>query len=188
MKRLMVLVCALALGAAKVMAGVRSGDAAPDFAATDSEGKSQKLADYKGKYVVLEWTNPGCPFVKRQYESHAMQDAQKAAEAKGAVWFTVGTGHAGTDWKKRIADTGATPTAVLPDGDGSVAKAFGAKTTPHVFVIGPDGKVIYEGAIDDDGENPKGAKNYVLAAIEESQGGKAVTKADTKPYGCGVHY
>jgi peroxiredoxin len=188
MKRWIVMTGVLALGTLNVLAGVRAGDPAPEISAPDATGKEQKLADYKGKYIVLEWTNPGCPFVKRQYESHTMQDAQKAAEAKGAVWFTVGTGHSKTDWAKRLADTGATPTAVLPDADASIAKAFGAKTTPHMFVIGPDGKVIYEGAPDDGGDNAKEAKNYVLTAIEEAQAGKPVSKPDTKPYGCGVHY
>ena len=187
MKRWSLFLGVLAVSALNVLAGVKAGDAAPDFSATDSEGKAQKLADYKGKYVVLEWTNPGCPFVKRQYDSKNMQAVQKAAEAKGAAWFTVGTGHK-VDWAKRIADTGATPTAILPDADASIAKAFGAKSTPHMFVIGPDGKVVYEGAIDDGSDDVKSAKNYVLAAIEEAQAGKPVSKPDTKPYGCGVHY
>ncbi len=182
------IVWALAMGALNAMAGVTAGEAAPDFSAPDSGGKTQKLSDYKGKYVVLEWTNPGCPFVKRHYETQNMQNVMKAAEAKGAVWLTVSTKHPDVDWNKWTKDNGATPTAVLLDNSGSLAREFGAKTTPHMFVIGPDGKVIYEGAIDDNPNDAKGAKNYVLTALEEAQAGKPVTKTDTKPYGCGVHY
>ena len=178
----------LALSASHVLAGVKAGDAAPDFATVDSTGKAHKLSDYKGKYVVLEWSNPGCPYVKRHYESKNMQSVIKAATDKGAAWFTVGTGHPEVDWAKRLADTGATPTAALPDADAAVAKAFGAKTTPHMFVIGPDGKVIYDGAIDDNNEDVKAAKNYVLTALEEAMAGKPVGTASTKPYGCGVKY
>lgn len=188
MKHWSVMVGVLALSAMSAMAGVKAGDVAPDFAAADTAGGTQKLADFKGKYVILEWTNPGCPFVKRHYGSQNMQNVIKTATGKGAVWLTVATGHGKADWAKRLADTGAAPTAVLPDLDGSVAKAFGAKTTPHMFVIGPDGKVIYDGAFDDNNEDVKAAKNYVLAALDEALAGKPVTTGSTKPYGCNVKY
>lgn len=187
MKRWLILAGVLAVGALNTRAGLKAGDVAPEFVATDSTGKEQKLADCKGKYVVLEWTNPNCPFVHRHYESHNMQNLQKTATGKGVVWFTVATGQK-VNWSKRLASTGAMPTAVLPDADASLAKSFGAKCTPHMFVIGPDGKVIYQGAIDDGNEDTKLAKNYVMTAIEEAQAGKPVTSPDTKPYGCGVHY
>lgn len=189
MKRWMVIVAALTVGALNSWAGVKAGDAAPDVSATGSEGKAVKLADFKGKYVVLEWTNPGCPVVKRHYDGGNMQSVQKAATGKGAVWLTVATGPAAkADYKKRASDTGAAWSDVLLDSDGAVGKAFGAKTTPHMFVVGPEGKVIYTGAIDDGNEDTKAAQNYVLAAIEEATAGKPVSKADTKPYGCGVKY
>lgn len=179
----------LALCGLTARAGVLAGEAAPDFAATDAAGKEQKLADYKGKYVVLEWINPGCPYVKRHYDGGNMQKVQKAATGKGAVWLAVATGPAAKKNYNQIAtDKGTAWTAVLLDSDGKVGKAFGAKTTPHMFVIGPDGKVVYQGAIDDNSENASQASNYVLAALEEAMAGKPVTKADTKPYGCGVHY
>lgn len=188
MKRWIVMAGALAVGASlNVMAAVKAGDAAPDISATDSSGKAHKLADYKGKYVVLEWTSPGCPAVKPHYASGNMQGLQKAMTGKGVVWLTVGTGQK-VDWEKRVADTGAASTAFLPDTDAAVAKAFGAKTTPHMYVIGPDGKVIYSGALDDQNNDHKAAKNYVTTAIEEAMGGKPVTTSDTKPYGCGVKY
>jgi peroxiredoxin len=183
----------LLIGAWNANAGdAKIGEPAPAFSVQDSTGKKQSLADQKGKYVVLEWTNPGCPYVVKHYATTNMQAIIKTAQAKGAVWFTVSTGKGKTDWAKRLADTGATPNGVLLDADAALAKAYGAKCTPHLFVIAPDGKLIYDGAIDDkptaNKDDVNGAKNYVLIAIEEALAGKPVTTAKTKPYGCGVHY
>ncbi len=190
-------------GGLLMMAGaagaVNPGEAAPAFQATCTKGQTCQLSDMKGKYVVLEWTNPGCPFVQKHYKSGNMQKIQKQATEKGAVWITVNSASAGKlggenaeRWNTRAAAEGSAATARVLDTDGKIGRAFGAKTTPHVFVVNPEGVVIYQGAFDDQSgtdpaENAK-AKNYVLAALEEAMAGKAVTAASTPPYGCGVKY
>jgi peroxiredoxin len=184
-------VAALVTSLAQASASV--GQAAPDFKVKDTAGKEQSLASYKGKFVVLEWVNPDCPFVKKHYDSSNMQATQKAAEAKGVVWLSVSTGGMPgpelTAWTK---EKQATPTATLLDNDGKVGKAYGARTTPHLYVINPEGKLVYAGAIDSKATanqaDIKGATNYVTAALTESMAGKAVSKATTEPYGCSVKY
>jgi peroxiredoxin len=185
---------AVALGATLVQASVSVGQSAPDFKLKDTAGKEQSLSAYKGKYVVLEWVNPDCPFVKKHYDSSNMQATQKAAESKGAVWLSVSTGSGNNaaslaSWTK---EKGATPTALLLDNDGKVGKAYGARTTPHMYVINPEGKLVYAGAIDSkptaNAADVKGATNYVTAALTESMAGKPVTKASSEPYGCSVKY
>jgi peroxiredoxin len=196
---LVAVAAALTLGAAIVQAAVSVGQPAPDFKVKDATGKEQSLAAYKGKFVVLEWTNPGCPFVKKHYDSANMPATQKAAEAKGAVWLTVSsTAPGGQDYKQPaelaawLKEKGATPTAVLMDDDGKIGKAYGARTTPHMFVIDPSGKLVYAGAIDSKAsankEDVKGATNYVSVALNEAMAGKPVTKASSEPYGCSVKY
>ena len=177
----------------------KSGDAAPAFALKDSNGKEHSLAQYKGKTVVLEWLNHGCPYVVKHYSSGNMQKLQKQYTDKGVVWLSVISSAPGKqgassseEANKAIEEHKAAPTAVLFDSDGEVGKAYGAKTTPHMFVINPAGKLAYNGAIDDkpttELEDVPTAKNYVVAAIDETMAGKPVKMASSKPYGCSVKY
>lgn len=185
--------------AAAARAGVTSGEPAPDFEATDSNGQTHKLSDSKGNYVVLEWTNPDCPFVKKHYSVDNMQSLQKEFVAKGVVWYSICSSAPGkqgdyTDaqWNQKTAANGAAPTAVLLDRSGQIGRLYGAKTTPHMFVIDPQGKLIYQGAIDDqpdtDAAKVAEAHNYVRAALEESMAGQPVTDPSKPSYGCGVKY
>jgi peroxiredoxin len=177
----------------------RVGEAAPDFTATDSNGHTHKLADYRGKYVVLEWHNQGCPYTKKHYESGNMQRLQKEWTDKGVVWFTVISSAPGTqgyvtaqeenDYVKRVH---AAPTAVLLDPDGNLGHLYAAKTTPHMYIIDPKGTLIYNGAIDDhptpDPSDIPNSKNYVSMALREALGGQPIAEAATRPYGCSVKY
>jgi peroxiredoxin len=192
-------VLAAALAVTLVAHAVRVGNAAPDFTGTDSNGKTQKLSEYRGKYVVLEWTNNGCPYTQKHYESGNMQALQKEWTAKGVVWLTVLSSAPGEQGYMTAAQENAyvgkehaTPTAVLLDPTGVIGHAYEAKTTPHMFVIDPSGKLIYAGAIDDhattDPEDIKSSKNYVSDALSESMAGKPVATAYTRPYGCSVKY
>jgi peroxiredoxin len=175
------------------------GTTAPDFSLTDSKGKTQSVSQYKGKYVVLEWFNPGCPFVQKHYGSGNMQKLQEEFTAKGVVWLTMDSSAPGlegyltaeqanakmTEWKTK-------QTALVLDPNGKAGRSYGAKNTPHMFVINPEGKIVYEGAIDSKATpNPSdiaGSTNYVKVALEESMAGKTVSNANTKPYGCSVKY
>jgi peroxiredoxin len=194
--RLFSLSLALAAGAALAAA---AGSIAPDFAITDTSGKSVMLSDYKGKFVVLEWTNPDCPFVKAQYGADAMQAMQKEWGAADVVWLTINsTSQNHSEYKSAaqmnawIKDRGAAPKAVLLDGTSATGRAYSAKTTPHMFVIDPAGKIVYNGAIDDKRSaresDHKTANNYVRAALNEAVAGKPVTVASTTPYGCSIKY
>ncbi len=199
-KRLIVLAAlaaALPLTAAAQTASI--GQAAPAFEVKDANGKTVKLADFKGKHVVLEWTNPGCPFVVKHYGAQNMQALQKDAAAKNVVWLSVSSTAPGqTDYLAPTALTakykawGAAPAAMLMDDSGSIGKAYGAKTTPHMYVIDPGGKLVYAGGIDDKrSANPDdipGAKNFVKAALAESLAGKPVSTTTAAPYGCSVKY
>lgn len=175
------------------------GQAAPDFALTDVNGKTVKLSDFKGKNVVMEWHNPGCPFVQKHYNSNNMQTLQNKYDAKDTVWLTVNSTNAGhQDYlsndklRRYIAHKKAAPDSYLTDADGNVGKTYGAKTTPHMYVINSAGMVVYAGAIDDKpGTNVneiKGAKNFVVAALDDLKSGKPVSAATTQPYGCSVKY
>ena len=175
------------------------GSAAPDFSLTDAKGKTHSLSQYKGKYVVLEWFNPECPFVKKHYGSSNMQKLQKEYTNKGIVWLSVDSSAPGTegnltpDQAEKITGEWKTKsTALLLDQDGKVGQAYGAKNTPHMVVINPEGKIVYEGAIDskatpNPGDIPS-STNYVKVALDESLAGKPVSTAQTKPYGCSVKY
>jgi len=189
----------LALSAAPALAAPEIGKAAPEFTATDSNGKEHKLSDFKGKIVVLEWNNPGCPYVKKHYDAKNMQKLQETETAKGVVWLTINSGAEGKQGhltgetaNAYVAEKGAKPTAYLLDPKGEIGKTYDAKTTPHMFVIDKEGNLAYEGAIDDnDSANPEDAataKNYVTAAIDALEAGKPVENSKTKPYGCGVKY
>ena len=175
------------------------GTTAPDFSLTDSKGKTQTVSQYKGKYVVLEWFNPDCPFVKKHYGSGNMQKLQEEFTGKGVVWLSIDSSAPGLEGnltaeqaEKKIAEWKTKQTALVLDPDGKAGRSYGAKNTPHMFVINPEGKIVYEGAIDSKpSSNPSdisGATNYVKVALEESMGGKTVSNANTKPYGCSVKY
>ena len=197
MKRVLI-ATALACAAASVLAGT-VGQPAPAFTAVDTAGKTVSLADFKGKHVVLEWVNPGCPFVVKHYDSSNMQRIQKEAAGKGVVWLAVNsTAPEAKDFmapaalSKWMQGHKATATATLMDADGKVGKAYGARTTPHMYIVNPAGLVVYAGAIDDKPSTHiadiAGATNYVKAALAETLAGKPVTVASTKPYGCSVKY
>jgi peroxiredoxin len=176
------------------------GQSAPNFTLTDVSGKSVSLADFKGKHVVLEWTNPGCPFVQKHYVSDNMQSLQRDAKAKGVVWLAINSTEPkhqdylapaklatkmNTEWKAAASD-------ILMDESGKVGMAYGAKTTPHMYLIDPAGKLVYAGGIDDKrSANPadvKVAKNYVRAALDDALAGKPIAVATSTPYGCSVKY
>ncbi len=175
------------------------GQPAPNFTATDTSGKLVSLADFKGKHVVLEWVNPGCPFVVKHYSSGNMQGTQKEATAKDVVWLAISsTAPEASDYKKP-ADLAswmqaqkASATATLMDDDGKVGKAYGARTTPHMYVVNPAGTLVYAGAIDSKASSNvadiAGATNYVKQALAESLAGKPVSAASSRPYGCSVKY
>jgi peroxiredoxin len=189
----------LVLGAATAAQAVpKVGEAAPAFSATDSNGKTVQLSDYRGKFVVLEWSNAECPFVKKHYSGN-MQSLQKEETSKGVVWLTVISSAPGkqghVDGKQANALTkerGAAPTAVLLDPSGKIGHAYEAKTTPHMYVVDPKGTLVYMGGIDSiasaDADDIPKAKPYVKLALAEAQAGKPVTDAVTKPYGCGIKY
>ena len=183
---------------ASALASAPPGQPAPAFTLVDLEGRPANLADYTGRTVVLEWTNFGCPFVQKHYRSGNMQSLQKKY-GKDVVWLAVNsTSRAAFDYMepaqitRQLRDFGASPARYLMDDPGKVGMAYGAKTTPHMFVIDAAGKVAYNGAIDDrqstDPEDVKGAKNYVAAALDEIKAGKPVSVSSTTPYGCSVHY
>lgn len=187
---------ALTAGAALAAA---VGSAAPDFSVSDTAGKAVKLSDYKGRFVVLEWTNPECPFVRAQYNADAMQALQKEAGAKDVVWLTINSTNTSSSEYKTPAqmgawmkDKGAAPKATLIDGTSATGRAYDAKTTPQMFVIDPKGTIVYAGAIDDKRSaresDRKIANNYVRAALTETLAGKPVSVASTTPYGCSVKY
>jgi peroxiredoxin len=194
------LLCGAALlSAGASMAQAVVGQAAPTFSATDTSGKTVALADFKGKYVVLEWTNPGCPFVQKHYNSGNMPATQKEATAKGAVWLAVNTTAkeagdymAPAELQAWAKSKNAAPTAMLMDADAKVGRAYGARTTPHMYVIDPQGKLIYAGAIDSkpsaDPADIKAATNYVTQALGEAMAGKPVSRSTTQAYGCSVKY
>jgi peroxiredoxin len=175
------------------------GDSAPDFTGTDTHGQTHKLSDYRGKFVVLEWTNNGCPFTQKHYNSGNMQSLQKEWTAKGVVWLTILSSAPGEqgymtagDENAYMSKVHADPTAAILDPTGTIGREYSARTTPHMFVIDPSGKLIYAGAIDDhptpDPEDIKSSKNYVSEALSEAMAGKPVATSSTRPYGCSVKY
>jgi peroxiredoxin len=180
-------------------AAQRVGDPAPDFTGIDSQGQSHNLSEYHGKYVVLEWTNNGCPFTRKHYDSGNMQALQKEWTAKGVVWLTILSSHPGAQGymtpsgeNAYLTRVHADPTAAILDPTGAIGHAYEAKTTPDMIVIDPAGKVIYSGAIDNrpttELDDVKGATNYVSAALTEAMAGQPVAVSYTRPYGCSVKY
>ena len=197
MKRLAALAASCAFSAAALANAVVS-QPAPSFTVTDLAGKPVSLADYKGRTVVLEWHNFGCPFVQKHYRSNNMQTLQKKY-ANDVVWLAVNsTNRSASDYTEPAALTvqlkefGAAPARYLMDEPGTMGMAYGAKTTPHMYIIDPAGKLVYNGAIDDKRstriEDVKTSKNYVVAALDELKAGKPVSVASTAPYGCTVKY
>jgi len=196
MKKLVALLFAIL--SLTLSAAVDNGQAAPDFTLTDINGRTVSLSDYTGKTVVLEWINTGCPFVNKFYTNQDMPRFQKKAAEMDVVWLTINstkTGHpqyTSPEESRTWAASKGYAGTWLVDSDGTVGKAYGAKTTPHMFVIGPDGKVVYQGAIDDardaDPSSIAGANNYVLAALAALSEGKQIEVAQTRPYGCNVKY
>ncbi len=178
---------------------VRVGDKAPDFTGTDTNGQTHKLSDYAGKYVVLEWHNRGCPYTQKHYNSGNMERLQREWTARGVVWFTVISSAPGKqgyitaeDENAYVKQMNADPTAVLLDPTGAIGHLYDAKTTPQMFIINPQGVLLYNGAIDDkattDQADIAGAKNFVQQALQEALAGKPLTVSSTRPYGCSVKY
>lgn len=195
MKKLLALILFAALPAQAATVGAP----APDFALQSVAAGTVKLSQYRGKHVVLEWVNPECPYVRKHYGSANMQRLQKDYTARNVVWLSINSTRAGHPEHKPPAEMAAwmkqmnaAPSATLLDPKGEAGKAYGARTTPHLYIVDPKGVLVYAGGIDDkrstDPEDVKTAKNYVRAALEELLAGKPVTSANTSPYGCSVKY
>ena len=194
-----VMITLILCAAPLLIAAAKVGDAAPDFTATASNGKTFRLSSDLGKYVVLEWHNNGCPYVGKQYNSGNMQRLQKQWTARGVVWLTILSSAPGkqgyvtaNEENDYMAKMHAAPTAALLDPSGELGHLYDAKTSPQMVVINPQGIVIYDGAIDDkpttDLNDIPGAINYVNLALEQAMAGKKVETAATRPYGCSVKY
>ena len=175
------------------------GHPAPAFTLTDVAGHAVQLADFRGRFVVLEWNNPSCPFVHKHYDSGNMQALQKRFTASGVAWLTINsTATAHPEFRKPaelaawMRHVGCAPTAILLDPEGTVGRAYGARVTPHMMVIDPKGILVYMGAIDDKrSSNPadvKSAMNYVVAALDDAQAGRVVGIGHTQAYGCSIKY
>lgn len=187
------------LGAATLAQAVTPGSAAPAFSLTDLQGKPLTLESLRGQWVVLEWTNPECPFVRKHYDSGNMQATQRAAADLKVTWVQVNSTNAqhgeyypAAKMQAWLASMKAAPTYATLDASGAVGKAYGAKTTPHMYLIDPNGKVAYNGAIDDKrSASPAdiaGARNHIKLAMSEALAGKPVSVAATTPYGCSIKY
>ena len=182
-----------------VQSAVEPGDVAPDFSLKDSKDTLQKLSSYAGKFVVLEWMNPDCPFVKKHYSGGNMQSLQKKYTGKGVIWLSIISSAPGKQGyctgpqaEAHRKDQKASPTAVLLDPSGEVGQTYGAKTTPHIFILNPEGKVIYAGAIDSlrstNSADCARADNYIRETLDAALAGQPVPHPSTQPYGCGVKY
>ena len=193
------LLVVLLLSTAPLLSAVNVGEAAPKFTAAASNGKTFRLSDFRGKYVVLEWHNNGCPYVRKHYNSGNMQRLQREWTSRGVVWLTVISSAPGkqgyvtaSEENAYLKQASAAPTAVLLDPAGTLGHLYDAKTTPHIFIINPKGALIYNGAIDDrpttDLADVNAAKSYVSIALEEATSGKPVSTPTSRPYGCSVKY
>ena len=193
------LTAAAILVAAPAFAAAVVGQLAPAISGTDSMGRTQSLASFKGKTVVVEWTNPECPFVQKFYGGGDMQKLQAQARKQGVVWLTINSGAPGKQGSISAAEAnakmkaqGSAASAYILDASGDIGQAFGARTTPHMFVIDPSGTVVFAGGIDDrptaDPADISGARNNVTAALADLQAGKPVQVATSRPYGCSVKY
>ena len=190
---------ALIIAAGTAVAAPQVGQPAPEFTLTDSNGTSHNLSDFKGKFVVLEWLNHGCPFVQKHYDGGNMQGLQKEYTGKDVVWLSIVSSAPGKqghmspeDTNKTKEEKGSAATAILIDEDGTVGKLYDAKVTPELYVINPEGVLVYMGAIDDkksvDAADVAGAKNYVKQALDEAMAGQPVSEPTTTAYGCSVKY
>jgi hypothetical protein len=199
MKAMMTVLAALLASAAALAADVTPGQPAPDFVLLDTQEQPHKPSDYRGRYVVLEWTNFDCPFVRKHYDSGNMQRLQKKYGEVGVIWLTINSSAPGKPgnysaqaWDAMVQMKGAQPTAVLLDPTGEVGRLYGAKATPHLFVIDPLGRLLYMGAIDDkpttDVRDIEGARNYLEEALDTAMTGRPVAIAVTAAYGCSVKY
>ncbi len=182
-----------------LLSALRVGTPAPDFTATASNGKTYHLSEFRGRFVVLEWHNNGCPYTRKHYESGNMQRLQKEWTGNGVVWFTVISSAPGTQGyvnaeqeNSYLSKMGAAPTAALLDPNGDIGHLYDAKTTPHMFIINPEGVLIYNGAIDDhptsDASDIPHSENYVSVALTDAMAGRRISDAATRPYGCSVKY
>jgi len=199
MLRRTVLALSTLVVAASLHAAPAVGQSAPDFTLRDASGKAVKLSDFRGKHVVLEWTNPSCPYVRKHYDSGNMPVTQKEAMDKGVVWLSINSTAKSSyeylepaklaAWQKEHK---ARPTALLMDEDGAAGRAYGARTTPHMYIVDPQGKLIYAGGIDSipssDPRDINKAVNYVRQGLNEALAGKPLSAAVTRPYGCSVKY
>lgn len=192
-------ILALIVAAGTALAAPQTGQPAPEFTLADSNGQTHKLSDFKGKFVVLEWLNHGCPFVMKHYDSGNMQKLQKEYTGKDVVWLSIVSSAPGKQGHMTPEETnqtktekGSAATAVLIDEDGTVGKLYDAKVTPELYIINPEGSLIYMGAIDDrkstDPADVDGAKNYVKQALDEALAGQTVSEPVTAAYGCSVKY
>ncbi|HEY7607828.1 MAG TPA: redoxin domain-containing protein [Alphaproteobacteria bacterium] len=199
LKLLTAMLAAGAFAGSALAAGPDLGKPAPDFAAVDTNGKPVRLADFKGKLVVLEWSNHQCPYVRKHYGAGNMQKTQGVAQAMGVTWITIISsapgeqGHVGAaEANKLTAERNAKPSHVVLDPQGKIGRLYAARVTPHMFIIGADGKLLYKGGIDSIRSSRQSdiaqAKNYVTAALGELRAGKQVADADTIAYGCTIHY
>lgn len=175
------------------------GQKAPDFTLENTAGQPIRLADFKGQFVVLEWTNPGCPFVRKHYESGNMAATQKSAIAQGVTWLSINSTEMGSSdylepgkLARWIADHKGAPSAVLMDEDGITGKAYGARTTPHMYIIDPNGVLVYAGGIDSIASTKvadiEKATNFVKNALADIRAARPITASSTKPYGCSIKY
>ncbi|MCS6771397.1 MAG: thioredoxin family protein [Kiritimatiellae bacterium] len=199
MKSMIVSALVLALSITIAGAQVRNGDPAPDFRLRDIFGNEHALSDYRGKTVVLEWINHGCPFVQKHYDKGHMQALQREATANGVIWLSICSSAPGKqghysleEWQKINEEKQGAATAILLDEEGTVGRLYGAKTTPHMYIVNAEGVLVYQGAIDsirstDPDDVPK-AKNYVREALADLAAGRPVGTPQTQPYGCSVKY
>ena len=189
----------LLAAAGSTTAAVKVGQPAPDFTGIDSNGQQQTLRDYRGKFVVLEWTNHDCPYVRKHYEAGNMQAQQREAANAGAVWLSVISsapgqqGHVDPSKANELTQSrDAMPHAVVLDPKGDIGRSYGARTTPHMYIIDPDGTLVYQGGIDSiTSANPTdipNARQHVRIALNELLSGAPVSQAVTRPYGCSVKY
>ena len=199
MRQLFAGLCMVGLVAGLANAAPEIGKPAPVFTGKGSDGQEYRLAEYKGKFVVLEWYNKDCPFIHKHYDSGNMQKLQEKYGQKGAVWFEIASNASGKEGymtpeeaRANRGKVGSKALATLLDSNGDIARLYSAKTTPHMFIIDPKGVLVYQGAIDDhnsaDADDIPKSKNYVAAALDEAMAGKPVTVSSTHPYGCSVKY
>lgn len=189
----------LSIFGAPAEAAVATGAAAPAFSVTDASGATRTLSEFAGRTVILEWTNSGCPYVQKHYNSQNMQNLQREAVADGIVWLSVISSAPGEQGYFDAAaatahaqEVNAASSAILLDPTGVMGRAYGARNTPQMFIINPQGRVVYQGAIDDQpsarASSLEGANNYVRAALADLEAGRAIATAETTPYGCSVKY